>query len=110
VHNPSVTLMRTTVEENARLGEIIASKLNAATGPTTLMLPLRGVSALDREGQPFHDEAADTALFDALRRNVGANVQWMELDLHINDEPFADAIAETLLASLPERVSAIHSS
>jgi uncharacterized protein (UPF0261 family) len=109
-HNPSVTLMRTTVEENARLGEIIASKLNAATGPTTLMLPLRGVSALDREGQPFRDEAADAALFDALRRNVGANVQWVELDLHINDEPFADAIADTLLASLPERVSAIHSS
>jgi uncharacterized protein (UPF0261 family) len=109
-HNPSVTLMRTTVEENARLGEIIASKMNAATGLTTLMLPLRGVSALDREGQPFRDEAADAALFDALRRNVGANVQWMELDLHINDEPFADAIAETLLASLPERMNAIHSS
>jgi uncharacterized protein (UPF0261 family) len=110
VHNPSVTLMRTTVEESARLGEIIAGKLNAAKGPTTLMLPLRGVSALDREGQPFRDEAADAALFDALRRNVGTNVQWMELDLHINDEPFADAIAETLLASLPERVNAIHSS
>jgi uncharacterized protein (UPF0261 family) len=100
VHNPSVTLMRTTRDECARLGEIIASKLNRAAGPVTLLLPLRGVSAIDREGQPFHDPDADAALFDALRRHVAPNVVVRELDLHINDPGFADAVAETLLASL----------
>ncbi len=103
VHNPSVTLMRTTPEESARLGEIIAAKLNRATGPITLLLPLRGVSAIDREGQPFHDPAADTALFDALRRHVGDGVVVRELDLHINDPEFADAVADALLASLARR-------
>jgi uncharacterized protein (UPF0261 family) len=100
VHNPSVTLMRTTAAECARLGEIIASKLNAAKGPTTLLLPLRGVSAIDREGQPFHDPAADAALFEALKRGAGAHVTVRELDLHINDPEFADAIASELLAHL----------
>jgi uncharacterized protein (UPF0261 family) len=110
VHNPSVTLMRTTAEESARLGEVIAGKLNAAIGPVSLMIPLRGVSALDRDGQPFRDEAADRALFDALRRHAGPGVEVVEMDCHINDEPFADAVAETLLAHLPERVNAVHPS
>jgi uncharacterized protein (UPF0261 family) len=105
VHNPSVTLMRTTAEESARLGEIIAAKLNRATGPVTLLLPLRGVSAIDREGQPFHDPAADTALFDALRRHVADAVVVRELDLHINDPEFADDVAATLLASLAKKES-----
>ena len=100
VHNPSVTLMRTSPAENAKLGEIIAQKLNRARGPVTLMLPLRGVSALDREGQPFHDRAADAALFDALRRALDPKVGLVELDLHINDPLFADAIAEELLSKL----------
>ncbi|MGH7503200.1 MAG: Tm-1-like ATP-binding domain-containing protein, partial [Longimicrobiales bacterium] len=85
VHNPNVTLMRTTAAECARLGEIIGVKLNAATGPATLMLPLQGVSALDKQGQPFRDEAADAALFDALRRTVRPPVTIIELDQHIND-------------------------
>ncbi|MGH7553685.1 MAG: Tm-1-like ATP-binding domain-containing protein [Longimicrobiales bacterium] len=107
VHNPSVTLMRTTAEECGRLGEIIAGKLNAARGPTTLVLPLRGVSALDREGQPFHDPEADGALFEALRRAVGPLVTLVELDHHINDPPFADALAERLVAQLSERAHAV---
>jgi uncharacterized protein (UPF0261 family) len=102
VHNPSVTLMRTTRAENAQLGEIIAHKLNRARAPITLLLPLRGVSALDREGQPFFDPAADAALFDALRRHCAANVRLTELDLHINDPEFADAIAHELLRQLSE--------
>lgn len=107
-HNPSVTLMRTTPEECARLGEIIASKLNAARGPTSLLLPLRGVSALDREGQPFHDPVADAALFDAIRRTASSRIEQVELDHHINDPEFADAIAERLLTHLTERNIAIH--
>jgi uncharacterized protein (UPF0261 family) len=107
VHNASVTLMRTTPAENTRLGEIIAEKLNRSKGPVTVLLPLRGVSALDAPGQPFHDAAADAALFDSLRAHVGPNVRLVELDLHINDPAFADAIVEQLLTLLPERVHAI---
>lgn len=99
-HNPSVTLMRTTPEECARLGAVIASKLNEATGPVTVLLPLRGVSALDADGQPFHDPDADAALFDALRTHLAPHVTVQALALHINDTHFADAIADTLLASL----------
>jgi uncharacterized protein (UPF0261 family) len=108
VHNPSVTLMRTTAEESARLGEIIAEKLNAATGPTTLMLPLRGVSAIDREGQVFFDPGADRALFDALRRHLSERVSLVELDVHINDPEFADAIADRLLTTLSSSANAVH--
>ena len=74
VHNPSVTLMRTTKEENAELGRRIARKLSAATGPTALFVPLGGVSMIDAEGQPFHDPEADAALFEELRK-VGDGVE-----------------------------------
>lgn len=99
-HTANVTLMRTTPEECAELGRIIAEKLNAATGATTLFVPLRGVSALDQEGEPFHDPEADKALFDALRRSVRPPVELIELDLHINDPEFADAVAGRLLTLL----------
>jgi uncharacterized protein (UPF0261 family) len=108
VHNPSVTLMRTTSEECRRLGEIIAAKLSGASGPSTLFLPLRGISALDSPGKPFHDPDADAALFDALRRNVGRAVMLVELDLHINDPAFADAMAEQLLTNLAGSAHAVH--
>jgi len=96
VHNPQVTLMRTTPEENAELGEIIATKLDAAAGPTALVLPLGGVSLLDVEGEEFHDPEADAALFDALRANLGGDVELIEHDADINDEAFAELLVETL--------------
>ena len=96
VHNPQVTLMRTTPEENAELGRIIAEKLNAATGPTTLALPLGGVSMIDVEGEDFHDPAADEALFEALREHLDDGVGLLERDTHINDEAFAELLASTL--------------
>jgi uncharacterized protein (UPF0261 family) len=96
VHNPQVTLMRTTPEECAELGEIIAEKLNAATGPTALALPLGGVSMLDVEGEDFYDPEADRALFDALREHVDDRVELVEMDADVNDEAFARAIAEKL--------------
>ena len=71
VHNPSITLMRTTKEENAELGRRIAAKLSKATGPTALFMPLGGVSMIDAEGQPFHDPEADAALFEELRKVGG---------------------------------------
>ncbi len=106
IHNANVTLMRTTPDECAALGRILAEKLNAATGPTVLLVPLRGVSAMDREGAPFHDPDADAALFGSLRRHVQTPpVDLVELELHINDPAFADAIADRLLAALEEQRS-----
>lgn len=96
VHNPQVTLMRTTREENNEFGRIIAEKLTAATGPTALALPLSGVSMLDAEGENFHDPEADAALFDALRENLDTDVELIELDANVNDEVFARAIAKKL--------------
>jgi len=100
VHNPSVTLMRTTPEECAELGRTIAQRLAGARGPTALFVPLRGVSAIDVDGGPFHDPAADAALFDALREHVTANVELHELDLDINDPAFAAAMVSKLVAYL----------
>lgn len=94
VHNPTVTLMRTTPEENAELGAIIARKLNAATGPLALFIPLRGVSAIAGEGAVFHDPAADTALIGALREHLRPEIEVHALEMHINDPAFAEAMAE----------------
>lgn len=94
-HNASVTLMRTTPEECAELGRIIAEKASAATGPVTILLPLDGVSAIDRRGQVFHNPEADQALFRAVRGHCGPNVTLVEVPAHINDEAFAQKIAET---------------
>jgi uncharacterized protein (UPF0261 family) len=103
VHNPSVTLMRTTPEECAELGRRIARKLSAATGPTALFLPLGGVSMIDAEGQPFHDPEADAALFDALRDGLDGNVELVEMDCNVNDPEFAAAMVDKLDAYMGAR-------
>ena len=95
-HNPAVTLMRTTPEECAALGQIIARKLSAARGPVALFVPLRGVSMIAVEGKPFHDPAADRALIDSVKANLGPNVELHELDMDVNDPRFAAAMAERL--------------
>ena len=95
-HNANVTLMRTTREENERIGAGIALKLSAAKGPVAILLPGRGVSAIDKEGQPFDDPVARKALHDAIRAGV-QGIEVTELDLHINDPDFADAAANKLL-------------
>ena len=94
-HNPTVTLMRTTVEENRKLGEEIGRKAAAATGPTCIMLPLRGVSAIDTEGKAFDDPVARLALYDSIRATHGC-VGLIECDNHINDEAFAEVVAAEL--------------
>ena len=98
-HNPSVTLMRTTPEEMAQLGSELASKANAAIGPTRVMLPLRGVSAIDAEGKPFWWPEADAALFAAIRSRIEPKLL-IECDCHINDAAFAEACAVQLLELL----------
>ena len=100
-HNPAVTLMRTTPEENAKLGAEIGRKASAAKGPVTIFVPLKGVSAIDAEGKAFWWPEADAALFDALRKHCGKNVELVELEMHINDPAFAEACAAKLLAMLP---------
>ena len=102
IHNPTVTLMRTTPEECAELGRRLATKLNAATGLTALYIPLRGVSAISTEGQPFHDVEADASLFRALRADIDDNVEVHELDLAINDPEFALTMARRLVMMLEE--------
>jgi uncharacterized protein (UPF0261 family)/ABC-type branched-subunit amino acid transport system ATPase component len=93
-HNPTVTLMRTTVDECRAIGVFLADKLNAMTGPVRFLVPEGGVSAIDRPGQPFHDPDADRALFAALeeRFRAGAEKKLVRLPNHINDEAFIDAL------------------
>src|SRR5438093_3228983 len=85
VHNPTVTLMRTTADECAELGRIVGRKLSAATGPTALVVPLNGVSLIAVEGQPFHDAAADEALLEGLRETLAPSVEVHEVDADVTD-------------------------
>lgn len=96
-HNPTVTLMRTTPEECAQLGKIIAHKLNMATGPVSLFIPLKGFSLIDTKGQPFYDPVADRMLIDNLTRELNDTVEVRELDMDINDPRFAHAMADRLI-------------
>jgi uncharacterized protein (UPF0261 family) len=95
--NPAVTLMRTTAEENCRMGEIFAEKLNAACGPRAVLVPLGGVSLLDGDGQPFCDRAADVAIFAALRERLHPEIPFETIDANINDEAFARRAVELIL-------------
>lgn len=95
-HNPTVTLMRTTVEENRKLGEEIGRKAAAATGPTCIMIPLKGVSAIDQTGKAFDDPTTREELYGAIRTTHGS-VELVELDNHINDATFAEVAAQKLL-------------
>jgi uncharacterized protein (UPF0261 family) len=94
VHNPNVTLMRTTAEEAARIGRFIVEKLNLMEGPVRFLIPEGGTSGLDRPGGPFWDPAADRALFDVISRGFrsSANRKLLKLPLHVNDAAFADAL------------------
>jgi uncharacterized protein (UPF0261 family) len=104
-HNPQVTLMRTTPQECAELGRIIAEKVNASTGPVTVLLPRKGISIISAAGQPFHDPAADEALFSAIRETLGKDIPVQELDCTINDPAFSEACAKALLAHLGSATS-----
>lgn len=97
-HNPTVTLMRTTVEENVKIAENIAEKLNMVEAPAALMLPLGGVSGIDAPGQPFYGPQEDKALFDTLKAKIVSDkVEIVEMNNNINDEEFAIAAARKLI-------------
>ena len=97
-HNPNVTLMRTTPDENVQLGRWIGAKVNACAGPVRLLIPERGISALDIEGGPFWDPEADAALIQTLKDTITDPARLIFLPDHINDPAFAKAAADTFLA------------
>ncbi len=97
-HNAENTLMRVTSDEARQIGEAIGRKLRLATGPCTLLIPLRGTSALDAEGEPFDRPEARRDLFDAVKSSLdGSAVTVIDIDQHINDEVFATSAARLLL-------------
>ncbi|WP_129668008.1 Tm-1-like ATP-binding domain-containing protein [Phytoactinopolyspora endophytica] len=101
VHNPTVTLMRTKPMEMAALGQRLGAKVRKSTGPAAVFIPKRGVSALDADGQPFTDEDADRLCFAEIRSAVAySSVELVDLDLHINDAPFGEAMADRLHAMI----------
>ena len=100
IHNPQVTLMRTTPEECAALGRMVAEKVNASRGPVSVLIPRRGISVISAMGGPFHDQHADSALFGALESSLRPGIPCRSLDCDINDPAFARACAEALLANM----------
>lgn len=99
-HNPTTTLMRTTVEENQKLGETIAEKLNKSTSPVTLVFPKGGVSLLDRAGQPFDGPQEREVLYKALKENLQDHITMIEVEEDINDPSVSELIASKLLEQM----------
>jgi len=100
VHNPQVTLMRTTPEECVQLGKILAEKINGYTGPVSVLLPTKSISIISAQGQSFYDPKADQALFDAIKSNLSKTIELIEVEAEINAPEFSKACAETLLKNL----------
>ncbi|MEW5978604.1 MAG: Tm-1-like ATP-binding domain-containing protein [Acidobacteriota bacterium] len=98
--NPNVTLMRTNIEENERIGKLLAATANLAKGAVAVVVPLRGVSMLDSVGNPFWDPAADRSCFEAIKSNLKSDIPFLELDANINDFSFADCATRLLLDML----------
>jgi uncharacterized protein (UPF0261 family) len=98
--NPNVTLMRTTVDENIRMGQMIADAANASAGPVVVLLPLKGVSQLDSPGGLYWDPEADAACFNAIKAGLKPGIPVIEMDCNINDPEFADKAAELLLGMM----------
>lgn len=99
-HNPQVTLMRTTSDENRELGRILAEKCNAYTAPCTVLLPLRAISVISAPGGVFHDAAADQALFDSMRQHLRPEIRVEALETEINSQEFAHACVQALLQNI----------
>ncbi len=101
--NPLVTLMRTNVEENARMGKIFAEKANASKGRVAFLLPLKGVSMLDGEGELFWWPEANQAMFNAIKENVNPGISVVELECKINDEEFSQKAVEMLMELMVQK-------
>jgi uncharacterized protein (UPF0261 family) len=99
--------MRTNIEENEKMGKVFAEKANAARGPVAFLIPLRGVSILDGDNQPFCDREADRAMFDAVKANLREGIEVVEMDNHINDPDFAAKAVEMMLALIKQSKAAL---
>lgn len=100
MHNATVALMRTNAEENAIIGRTIAERAGKSSAPVSILLPLRGVSAYDKQGEVFFSPEVDAALFAAIEQNLCGGAALKKLDCHINDTYFADALVDELLKML----------
>ena len=100
VHTPIRVVARTTKEERAQLGTVMAEKLNKAIGPTTVIIPKKGFSAADKEGNDWYDPEANLALIEALKRDLKPEIKLVEVDAHINDRLFAETAAMLLDESM----------
>jgi len=105
VHNPNITLMRTTRDENRAIGEYMGGRVNQMEGPVRLLLPAGGVSLLDSPGKPFHDPEADNALFESLEKTVRqtARRKVERIDANINDDKFVSAVVDAFSSIGPRR-------
>lgn len=100
IHNPQITLMRTTPDECRILGEQLADKVNACRSPVTVLIPRKGISIISTNDSPFFDAAADGALFDALSSRLRPDVKTISMDCEINDPEFARACVNALLENM----------
>jgi uncharacterized protein (UPF0261 family) len=98
--------MRTNADENRQMGEIFARKANVAKGPTAFLIPLRGVSMLDGDDQPFCDRAANQAMFDAIKKNLRPGIPFVEVDHNINDPEFAAKAVELIIQLIQQAKTA----
>jgi uncharacterized protein (UPF0261 family) len=103
VHNPTMTTMRTTAEENVEIARFIADKLNQAKGPVCVILPLGGLSSIDRPGKIFYDPEANAALFNTLKENLSPNIELIEDEHHLDDPEFAIRVGESMIRLLKNK-------
>ena len=104
-HNPTMTTMRTTVEENIQIAGFIADKLNQARGPVCVMFPLGGLSSIDRPGKIFYDPEANRALFSTLRQKLDPKIEIIEDEHHLDDPEFAVRVGECMIRLLTQKHS-----
>jgi uncharacterized protein (UPF0261 family) len=102
-HNPTMTTMRTTAEENVAIAQFIAGKLNLAKGPVCVVLPLGGVSSIDRPGMIFHDPEANEALFSTLKRKLDRKIEIIEDEHHLDDVEFAMRVGRTMIRLMKQK-------
>jgi uncharacterized protein (UPF0261 family) len=100
IHNPTMTTMRTTPDENVQIAEFIADKLNQAVGPVCVILPLGGLSSIDRPGKSFYDPEANRALFDTLKHKLSPEIELIEDEHHLDDPEFAIRVGECMIRLL----------
>jgi uncharacterized protein (UPF0261 family) len=94
VHGPDIVLVRTSGEEIAKAGRILAERANRASGPVAVVIPTRGFSSVDAPGQHFHDPDADGAFARTVKDTANDGIQVIEVDAHINDDEFAVKLVE----------------